>query len=30
MSVEWNNLQKDTFATASWDQTVKIVSWAAV
>lgn len=25
MSVEWNNLQKDSFVTASWDQTVKIV-----
>ena len=24
--VEWNNLQKDTFVTASWDQTVKVVS----
>ena len=25
MSVEWNNLQKDRFITASWDQTIKIV-----
>jgi peroxin-7 len=25
MSVEWSNLQKDTFVTASWDQTVKVV-----
>jgi len=25
MSVEWSNLQKDTFITSSWDQTVKIV-----
>ncbi|RXK38415.1 hypothetical protein M231_04324 [Tremella mesenterica] len=24
--VEWNNLQKETFVTASWDQTVKIFS----
>ena len=26
MSVDWNNLQKDAFVTASWDQTVKVVS----
>ena len=26
MSVEWNNLQKDTFCSASWDNTVKVVS----
>ena len=25
MSVEWSNLLKDTFCTASWDQTVKLV-----
>ncbi|WRT63205.1 uncharacterized protein IL334_000108 [Kwoniella shivajii] len=24
MSIEWNNLQKDTFVTSSWDQTIKI------
>ncbi|WVQ72258.1 hypothetical protein IAR50_001807 [Cryptococcus sp. DSM 104548] len=26
MTLEWNNLQKDVFVTASWDQTVKIWS----
>ena len=26
MSVDWNNLEKDRFATSSWDQTVKIAS----
>jgi WD40 repeat protein len=25
-SVDWSNLKKDTFASSSWDGTVKIVS----
>ncbi|WWC90196.1 uncharacterized protein L201_005129 [Kwoniella dendrophila CBS 6074] len=24
MSIEWNNLQKDTFVTSSWDSTIKV------
>ncbi|WWC57588.1 uncharacterized protein I303_100120 [Kwoniella dejecticola CBS 10117] len=24
MSIDWNNLQKDTFVTASWDSTIKV------